>query len=121
VRWRNSWPPVGRTLRGGIVMCCNRCHRDPHFDDGCIERVVVYPDGTSLPAVREPSGADRVGLPGERCWGCGTKAGHYHHEECRLEPCPRYGDHLLVCRCFEHGPPVVGFEPTTGDPLKPNQ
>jgi len=102
-------------------MCCSRCHRDPHFDDGCIERVVEYPDGTSLPAVREPSGADRVGMPGERCWGCGTTAGHYHHENCHLEPCPRCGGRLLLCDCFErqYGPPVDGFMPRV--PLMPNE
>jgi hypothetical protein len=41
------------------------------------------------------------------CPDCGTPRGGFHHMGCRVERCPRCGDSLLACGCFDTGHEVL--------------
>ncbi|HEX2826058.1 MAG TPA: hypothetical protein VHP37_06910 [Burkholderiales bacterium] len=70
---------------------CIDCELDMSTADGCGIEVVVYPDGSTLPAV--PWQGPR------RCRDCNAAPGFVHHWNCCVERCPQCGRQLISCPC----------------------
>jgi hypothetical protein len=82
---------------------CRACHKEMESPDvtTCEARTVVeYPDGTNLPVF--PYDPKKLHLPPwYRCPDCNVAPGGKHHFNCDQECCPKCGDQLISCACFD--------------------
>ena len=77
-------------------MNCNHCGEEMTIAKTCDgNRDVMFPDGTSLPAVRYFPMYPSV----QRCHDCGIVPGGTHHPGCDMERCPQCSGQIIQCGC----------------------
>jgi hypothetical protein len=67
----------------------------------CKRDTVVYPDGTTLKRIPYKNRFVRPQDTKHRCHDCGVALGGIHHWGCDMEHCPRCGNPLFFCACFD--------------------
>jgi len=75
-------------------MICKHCGKQMNQADGCDHPYFVTSDGTYVLRSTE-----HWCPPGGRCFDCGAKHGHIHHDGCDNERCPLCGGQAISCGC----------------------
>jgi hypothetical protein len=85
---------------------CSYCGNEAGTVEGCaVETFDDFADGVERTRVR--FGQEyRDYTPRHRCPDCGVMSGHFHHEDCGYEACPRCGGQALSCDCLDDVEPV---------------
>lgn len=78
---------------------CKICGKEMTTADGCVKIVFEYKDGKKLNAIKFGDEEDDWAGDSKRCYDCGTTKGHYHHDGCDVQRCPRCSGQVISCDC----------------------
>jgi hypothetical protein len=78
---------------------CKYCELEMNKADGCVKLPVKTVDGDFDPIVYGNETGVEPEPPDHRCHDCGALPGHYHHNGCDWEECPRCHGQLIGCDC----------------------
>lgn len=84
--------------RESTTIWCEICGRSRHAGASCVKTVFLLRCRVYF---RRPNDDQ------ENCCDCGTPKGGLHHMGCRMERCPKCGQRLLSCGCFDRGRELV--------------
>jgi len=81
---------------------CKACGQEMAPGNGCSIHTYDMPNGEKWKRVawgRE----QRYQAPSENeaCHDCNAMPGQYHHPGCDMEECPKCGNQLLMCDCWD--------------------